>query len=412
LIDVDGIRLCTESFGDPAHPPILLVMGVAGSMLWWPEEFCRLLAGRGRFVIRYDQRDTGRSTTYEPGRPGYTAGDLLEDAVTVLDGYRLPAAHVVGVSSGGALAQLLALDFPGRVLSLVLISTSPVVPRDRSLPPPSAAFTRFVQSESADWSDADATLDYLVAYSRVLAGEQRRFDEAELRDLVERDIARAHDFAALQNHELLEDDDKAYKPLSSIEVPTLVIHGTADPMFPLPHGQALAAEIPDARLLPLEGAGHGVQRADWDTITQAIATQTDEGGGTAMASREEKSASEQIDERIRELGDWRGATLAKVRELIKEADPEIVEEWKWAKASSPGTPVWSHDGLVCTGESYKSVVKLTFGKGASLQDPSHLFNSSLEGKVRRAIDIREGEEINEPALKELIREAVALNLKD
>jgi len=129
------------------------------------------------------------------------------------------------------------------------------------------------------------------------------------------------------------------------------------------------------------------------------------------ASREEQSASEQISERIKELGDWRGKTLSRVRELIKEADPEIVEEWKWAKATSPGTPVWSHDGIVCTGETYKSVVKLTFAKGASLKDPSRLFNSSLEGKVRRAIDIREGEEINEPALKELIREAVALNLK-
>ena len=126
-------------------------------------------------------------------------------------------------------------------------------------------------------------------------------------------------------------------------------------------------------------------------------------------SREEQSASEQISKRIKELGDWRGQTLARVRELIKEADPEIVEEWKWAKATSPGTPVWSHDGIVCTGESYKSVVKLTFAKGASLKDPSGLFNSSLEGKVRRAIDIREGDEIDEPALKELIREAVALN---
>ena len=123
------------------------------------------------------------------------------------------------------------------------------------------------------------------------------------------------------------------------------------------------------------------------------------------------SASQQISKRIGELGDWRGETLSRVRELIKDADPEIVEEWKWAKASSPGTPVWSHNGIVCTGETYKNVVKLTFAKGASLKDPSRLFNSSLEGKVRRAIDIREGEEINEPALKELIREAVALNLK-
>jgi pimeloyl-ACP methyl ester carboxylesterase len=273
---VNDVRLCTESFGDPADPPILLVMGLAGSMLWWQKEFCGLLAERGRFVIRYDHRDTGRSTTYEPGSPGYTGEDLLEDAVAVLDEYRLAAAHVVGVSAGGALAQLLALDFPRRVLSLVLISTSPAVAVDRSLPPPSAAFTQFVRSATVDWSDPDSTIEYLVAYSRVLAGEESRFEEAEARDLVQRDVARANDYAAVQNHELLENDDKPRKPLSSIEVRTLVIHGTADPVFPLPHGQALAAEIPGARLLSLEGAGHGVQQVDWDTITQAIATQTDE----------------------------------------------------------------------------------------------------------------------------------------
>src|SRR5215510_4544956 len=121
------------------------------------------------------------------------------------------------------------------------------------------------------------------------------------------------------------------------------------------------------------------------------------------------NASKQIDDRIRELGDWRGETLAKVRDIIKDADPDIVEEWKWAKATSPGTPVWSHDGGVCTGETYKSVVKLTFFKGASLDDPSGLFNSSLEGKVRRAIDIREGESVDEQAFKDLIRAAVDLN---
>ena len=124
-----------------------------------------------------------------------------------------------------------------------------------------------------------------------------------------------------------------------------------------------------------------------------------------------KSASAQIDAKINELGDWRGTTLAKVREIILKADPEIVEEWKWAKATSPGTPVFSHGGIVCTGEIYKNAVKLTFAKGASLDDPSGLFNSSLEGNVRRAIDIREGEKINEAALKKLIRAAVELNLK-
>ena len=123
------------------------------------------------------------------------------------------------------------------------------------------------------------------------------------------------------------------------------------------------------------------------------------------------TASKQIDKRIQELGDWRGEALSKVRELIREADPDIVEEWKWAKATSPGTPVWSHNGGICTGETYKAVVKLTFFKGAALKDPSHLFNSSLDGNVRRAIDIKEDDRINEGALKRLICEAVALNLK-
>jgi hypothetical protein len=118
-----------------------------------------------------------------------------------------------------------------------------------------------------------------------------------------------------------------------------------------------------------------------------------------------------IDARIRELGDWRGKTLAKIRAIIHAADPEIVEEWKWAKATSPGIPVWSHGGIVCTGETYKDHVKMTFAKGAALKDPKRLFNSSLEGNVRRAIDIHEGEKIDEAGLKDLVRAAVALNLQ-
>jgi hypothetical protein len=126
-------------------------------------------------------------------------------------------------------------------------------------------------------------------------------------------------------------------------------------------------------------------------------------------STEGQSASELIDQRIAELGDWRGATLSRMRKLIKQADPEVVEEWKWRKASHPGVPVWSHNGLICTGESYKSIVKLTFAKGASLHDPAKLFNASLEGNTRRAIDIHEGEEVDAGAFKALIRAAVALN---
>ena len=126
---------------------------------------------------------------------------------------------------------------------------------------------------------------------------------------------------------------------------------------------------------------------------------------TRKASNSETDASALIDQRIRELGDWRGETLARIRAAIKNADPEVVEEWKWM-----GTPVWSHDGIICTGESYKNVVKVTFAKGASLKDPARLFNSSLDGNVRRAIDIHEGEKLDESAFKELVRAAIALNV--
>jgi hypothetical protein len=124
---------------------------------------------------------------------------------------------------------------------------------------------------------------------------------------------------------------------------------------------------------------------------------------------QDRSASELISARIAELGDWRGKTLRRIRTLIKQADPQVVEEWKWVKPTNPGTPVWSHDGIICTGETYKSAVKLTFPKGASLEDPARLFNSSLEGNVRRAIDIHEGDEFDESAFKALVRAAVALN---
>ena len=126
-------------------------------------------------------------------------------------------------------------------------------------------------------------------------------------------------------------------------------------------------------------------------------------------TRGSQSASELISKRTTELGDWRGAALSRMRTLIKQADPDVVEEWKWVKPTKPGTPVWSHDGIICTGESYKNVVKLTFAKGASLKDPARLFNSSLDGNVRRAIDIPEGEEVDAPAFKALIRQAAALN---
>jgi len=275
MVEANGVELCAEAFGDPSDPPVLLVMGSGGSMIWWEEGFCRRLADGRRFVIRYDHRDTGRSVTYEPGRPEYTGADLVADAAGVLDAHGIPAAHIVGVSMGGALAQLLALDFRGHVRSLVLISTTRALPGGRGrLPAPNEELSRFAATATVDWTDRDSVVDYLVEYSRILAGGRRPYDEARLRELVRRDVERARDFRAAQNHDLLPHDERSREPLSSIAVPTLVVHGTADPLFPFPHGEALAAEIPGARLLALDEAGHGVERADWDVLARAILDHT------------------------------------------------------------------------------------------------------------------------------------------
>jgi pimeloyl-ACP methyl ester carboxylesterase len=234
MIRANGVDLCTEAFGDPADPAILLVMGVGGSMLWWEEGFCRLLAEAGRFVIRYDHRDTGRSVTYEPGAPEYTEADLVADAVGVLDAYGI------------------ALAFPERVLSLVLISTSPATPGERALPAPTERFERFLATAEVDWSDRDSVVDYVVGYAEVLAGGERRFDEAAARKLVRRDVERANDISASENHAALPEGEVPSTPVSSIDVPTLVIHGTADPLFPLEHG---SSSTPRHELRSLEARG-------------------------------------------------------------------------------------------------------------------------------------------------------------
>jgi pimeloyl-ACP methyl ester carboxylesterase len=273
----NGVGICAETFGDPADPAQLLIMGASAPMEWWDDEFCERLADGGRYVIRYDHRDTGESVSYEPGAPGYTGADLTADAVGLLDALDLERVHLVGISMGGGIAQEIALDHPDRVASLTLLSTSPAVPgtAPRNLPSMAAeARARFAAIQTPDWSDREAVIDYIVALERACAGSIP-FDEGRFRAYAERVVDRTTNIeSALSNHDVMESGPAAKGSLEEISAATLVIHGTEDPMFPLPHGQALAEEIPNARLLTLEGAGHELPRQTWDLVVPAILEHT------------------------------------------------------------------------------------------------------------------------------------------
>jgi pimeloyl-ACP methyl ester carboxylesterase len=274
ILRVNGVELCVDTYGEPADPTILLVAGMASSMDWWEPEFCERLAAGPRFVVRYDLRDTGRSTTCPPGAPNYTFSDLIDDAVGLLDALGVERAHLAGISMGGALAQCVALRHPGRVASLTLMSTSPAVAR-----PPGSPELSYdggpaePEPEAPDWSDSAAVVDYLVAAQRRLV--PHGFDEARTRAIAEAVVARSLDVSAAANHSQIDEGPAVTGTLADIAAPTLVIHGTADPAFPIEHGAALAREIPAATLLELDGVGHEAPPPrTWDVVVPAILEHT------------------------------------------------------------------------------------------------------------------------------------------
>jgi len=278
----DRARLCVETIGDRGDPALLLLGAATWSMDWWDDKLCRRLADRGRLVIRYDSRDTGRSTNYPPGAPGYGASDLVADAVAVLDALHVDRAHVVGLSMGGGIAQRLALEHRNRVATLTLISTSPIDPGIVDLPPPTPEIqaTLLDASPEPDWTDRDSAIDYIVEDNRPYAGPGN-FDEPQLRALAGRVFDRTNDMAAsMTNHFVLEHGGATTLPLRSRpnDLPTLVLHGTADPLFPILHGRALADAIPGARLIELHDVGHQLPPPPtWDLVVESLLEHTDTG---------------------------------------------------------------------------------------------------------------------------------------
>ena len=275
MVTANGMDICTESFGSPKDPALLLIMGATASMLSWEEDFSKELAKGGRYVIRYDNRDTGRSVTYPPGKPEYNLDDLAKDAVGVLDAYGIDRAHIAGASMGGMIAQLIGIEYPERVLSLTLIMSSPHGPEDPDLPPMSQkVLDHFAKGSSIDWTSEAAIIGFRVDTMRVIAGSKHSFDEQSARRLLKREFRRANNIAStLTNHSVMA-SNRWRDRLGEINAPTLVIHGTEDPVLPFGHGVALSKEIKGAKLLPLEGSGHELRHDDWSAIIPAILTHT------------------------------------------------------------------------------------------------------------------------------------------
>ncbi|MEV6280238.1 alpha/beta hydrolase [Nocardia sp. NPDC051832] len=271
ILELDGVELAIERSGPQGLPALLLIAGGAQSMDWWTPDFCARL-GAGEFqVIRYDHRDTGRSSSSEPGRPGYTGEDLATDPLRILDALGIEQAHLIGMSMGGGIAQHLAVRAPERVRTLTLIESSPAGGDPGPLPPPApqVAATWEQPEPDIDWSDLAAVIDYRVEVERPYAGPLG-LDEERVRALATLEVTRTRNMASSMANHFHAASGPAVDP-AEIRVPTLVLHSADDPMFPLPHGAALARMIPGAHLVRLAGLGHEIPPpAVWDTVIPAL----------------------------------------------------------------------------------------------------------------------------------------------
>jgi pimeloyl-ACP methyl ester carboxylesterase len=272
MVDHRGIRLSTESFGRPGDPALLLVMGATASMLGWPDELCEALAASGHFVIRFDHRDTGRSTTLAPGAATYTVEDMAADAVAVLDAHGLAQAHLVGMSLGGYIAQMVAVTQPDRVATLTLIASEPLGWDGPALPHFSPdVLDHFAALASLDWSDRGAVAEFLVEIERLCTADDGRFDAWRARARVKEVLKRTKSPASMFNHASLTTREDWSGRFREIDCPVLVLHGEKDPILPLENGRAIAAGIAGASLVVMEDTGHEIPLARIPLVAEKIA---------------------------------------------------------------------------------------------------------------------------------------------
>jgi pimeloyl-ACP methyl ester carboxylesterase len=265
------VRLCAETFGKPGDPAIVLVMGATASMFWWPETLCRLMADQGRLVIRYDHRDTGRSSTWPVGAPGYAVEDLAEDMIAVLDDFELEKADVFGMSLGGLIGQMVAIRWPQRIRSLILIGCEPLGWTGPDLPGIAPhLLDHFAGMADLDWQDRTAVAEFMLEIARQSAGSREDFDETAELQRIDAELDRAADIRTAFNHASLELRDDWSGQLAAIGQPVLVLHGEEDAVLPLPNGKALAGAISNAQLVVLPGVGHELPKRALSQIAESI----------------------------------------------------------------------------------------------------------------------------------------------
>jgi pimeloyl-ACP methyl ester carboxylesterase len=276
-VHTNGVDLGVAEFGTKSGPGILLLAGMASSSDWWDDAFCEALAEGGRRVVRYDYRDTGSSTASPPGAPDYDGNDLVDDVVALVGALGLAPVHPVGISFGGGLAQQLAFTHPDIIATLTLMSTSPGDSADRApLPPPAARLAESWSSPQpdTDWSDREAVREFFVQGEELYSGTIP-VDRGRIEHIADRVFDRTPNLATANNHMMIGQPEGTRAQLRDVQIPTLVVHGTDDPLLPFPHGEALAAEVPNARLLPVPGMGHQNPPPEtWGLVVPAIREHT------------------------------------------------------------------------------------------------------------------------------------------
>lgn len=270
IITTNDIELYTENFGDKENPAILLIAGATVSMLYWDEEFCQRLADQGFYVIRYDNRDVGKSTFYEVGTTPYDIVDLTNDAIAILDGYKIESAHFMGMSLGGLIAQIASIKYPKRVKTLTLISTGPWGDSDPAIPEMDPRVLDFqARSETVDWANEDSVVEYMMEGAALMSG-RKQYDRERGEKLIRAEFKRANNFLSMFNHAGIQGGEEYYDRLDEIKQPTLIIHGTDDLIWHFKHTTILLDKIKNPKLLKLEGTGHELHVKDWDMIIEEV----------------------------------------------------------------------------------------------------------------------------------------------